>query len=333
MNNSLVGDKKTILAGTGDDVIFAGLGADSIDGGAGQDLVSYANVALAVTIDLETGKGGGGAAGDTFRRIEDITGTAFNDKLYGNGAYNEIHGLAGNDTIRGGAGGDYLDGGVGSDTLDYSTSDLRVKIDLTANSAAGGDAQGDQIVNFESVIGSASADILYGSTFANTLRGGNGNDFIDARNGNDKLYGDGGNDTLIGGAGFDVMDGGTGNDVLTGGALGDTLTGGLGADRFVYLTVTDSRNTTTDRDTITDFIRAQGDKIDVSKIDANSAASGDQAFSFIGTGAFTGSAGQLRYVKQGSDIYVYGDVNGDKTADFALQLDNLATIAAGDFIL
>jgi hypothetical protein len=48
-------------------------------------------------------------------------------------------------------------------------------------------------------------------------------------------------------------------------------------------------------DRITDFSHAQGDRIDLAGIDARFTVAGDQAFSFIGTGLYTGVAGQLRY--------------------------------------
>ena len=45
-------------------------------------------------------------------------------------------------------------------------------------------------------------------------------------------------------------------DTITGGASGDILTGGLGADQFVYTTITDSLSGTTafTGDTLTDFL-------------------------------------------------------------------------------
>ncbi len=73
----------------------------------------------------------------------------------------------------------------------------------------------------------------------------------------------------------------------------DTLTGNDGADRFVYGTLGASV-TGANRDVITDFTQAEADRIDVSGIDANSGAAGNQAFTFIGLAAYTGVAGQLR---------------------------------------
>jgi hypothetical protein len=41
----------------------------------------------------------------------------------------------------------------------------------------------------------------------------------------------------------------------------------------------------------------------------------------------------LRYVKQASDTYVYGDTNGDRNADFAVHLDDAVTMSKGYFVL
>jgi len=84
---------------------------------------------------------------------------------------------------------------------------------------------------------------------------------------------------------------------------------------------------------ITDFSHAQGDKIDLSAIDANTGAAGDQAFSFIGTDAYTGVAGQLRYVVGGGITTIAGDINGDGTSDFHIQLTGAIGLVAADFVL
>ena len=62
-------------------------------------------------------------------------------------------------------------------------------------------------------------------------------------------------------------------------------------------------------------------------------AGGDQAFKFIGTEKFHGKAGELRFVKDDGDTFVYGDVNGNGKADFAIALDRLLTLTKSDFIL
>ena len=48
-------------------------------------------------------------------------------------------------------------------------------------------------------------------------------------------------------------------------------------------------------DVVADFNRAEGDRIDLSAIDADVYAAGNQAFTFIGTAAFSGTPGEIRY--------------------------------------
>ena len=136
--------------------------------------------------------------------------------------------------------------------------------------------------------------------------------------------GDGGNDYLYGGSG---------NDKLTGGVGADDLWGGSGADTFIFKSIKETTVSGVGRDTIFDFSTRQKDKIDLSAIDANTTKGGNQAFSFIGTKAFGGKAGELRYEKAKSDTYIHGDVNGDKIADFTIHLDDRVSLSKGYFIL
>jgi len=146
-----------------------------------------------------------------------------------------------------------------------------------------------------------------------------------------KLYA--GDDTAFGRDGSDKIDGGSGNDKITGGLGGDVLTGGVGGDTFYYKSTYDSWLTEPSRDTILDFSGVGGDRIDLSSLDANRKLTGNQVFSFIGTAAFHGKAGELRYEKLSSDTYVYGDVNGDKKADFSIHLDDAVSLQKGFFFL
>jgi serralysin len=82
------------------------------------------------------------------------------------------------------------------------------------------------------------------------------------------------------------------------------------------------------RDQILDFSHSQGDKIDLSTIDAKTHASGNQAFHFIGTHAFAHHDGELRFANH----ILQGDVNGDGKADFEIHV-NATSLVAGDFTL
>jgi Ca2+-binding RTX toxin-like protein len=131
------------------------------------------------------------------------------------------------------------------------------------------------------------------------------------------------------------------NDRLVGTSVGedligaggrDTLTGGGGADDFVYRTRTDSGFTSATRDVITDFRRGVDD-IDLRLIDANTKAGGNQAFKFIGAQSFHKKPGELHFRDAGLHVIVEGDVNGDGRADFAILVQNVSALSAGDFIL
>ena len=128
---------------------------------------------------------------------------------------------------------------------------------------------------------------------------------------------------MYGRAGVNALNGWVGKDMLTGGA---------GADRFVF-TAGSHSVVGANADRITDFSQAQGDRVDLSALDANSGVAGDQAFSFIGAGAFTGVAGQLHYVVSGGQTVISGDVNGDSAADFNIVLTGALSPVAGDFVL
>ena len=134
-----------------------------------------------------------------------------------------------------------------------------------------------------------------------------------ATKGNDSLFGTKNNDTIVGGLGK------------------DTLTGDSGADVFKFNSSNETGTTTKTRDVITDFKHSEGDKIDLSGIDANSKLAGDQAFKFIGSKSFSGAAGELRL--DSTNHILYGNVNSDKVPDFAIQLNGVSSLVVGDFVL
>jgi serralysin len=157
----------------------------------------------------------------------------------------------------------------------------------------------------------------------------------------ESLYIDGSRETdgflqLLGGAMWDTLTGGAGADVIQGGFLGDDLRGGGGADVFRYASAEDAPSYSLER--ILDFTPGT-DRIDLTAIDADSLAAGDQAFHWIGTAAFSGtgaaSAGELRLVETQYGGYIEGDVNGNGSADFVIEvwLQGPTPLGAGDFIL
>jgi Ca2+-binding RTX toxin-like protein len=161
-------------------------------------------------------------------------------------------------------------------------------------------------------------------------------DYLDDMRGTaqaDTLKGDRGMNKLIAGAGDDKLYAGRGADVLYGGAGKDLLSGGWGNDTFLYKSIKES--TVKAADVITDWEHNSGtrDLINLNAIDANTKISGNQDFDWIGAKAFTGHAGELRYEKGKSHTYVYADVNGDKKADFMIDLHGSIKMYADDFLL
>ena len=138
---------------------------------------------------------------------------------------------------------------------------------------------------------------------------------------------------IFGGAADDVLIGGCNDDLIYGGLGADTLIGNCGADIFRYYSTAESNQD--GQDVIIDF--ESGDLIDLVRIDAISGTAVDDAFTFIGSAAFSNQAGQLRAVQAGlSGLWtVSGDTNGDGNADFQIIVgvfDNHPIVGA-DFLL
>lgn len=215
------GGNDLLYGGRGHDTLRGGAGQDVLRGGTGTDVADYGLHRAALLVDLfDPFRNTGEAAGDTFFSIEGVIGGRGADRLYGDGAGNELRGGAGhdrltgrggddlllggdgNDLLRGDAGDDRLYGGAGFDTADYSGRQA-VTVSLATTASQNTGAGRDRLLGIEGVIGSSLGDRLTGNTGANRLDGGAGNDTIRAGSGNDTLIGGVGNDHLEGGAGFD----------------------------------------------------------------------------------------------------------------------------------
>jgi len=225
-----------------------------------------------------------------------LYGGAGDDLLVGDNGDDRLYGQTGSDLLAGERGNDVMDGGVGFDYATYFYARAGATVDLAAGTAADGFGFTDTLISVEGV---------YGSKFADTIRG-------DA--GVNELYGNAGDDVLIGGAGQDLT-------------VGDA-----GADRFVFANG-DLSSTLGSADLIGDFSGREGDLIDLSGVDANAGVAGDQAFAFLGRGAFTGTAGELRYDASGGELVLSADLNGDRVADAFIRVDGTNTLVATDFVL
>ena len=137
-----------------------------------------------VTVDLsaETVTYRGVTSTRVYNNIEHIIGSRYDDTLTGDG---------GDNVIEGGDEDDMLDGGnegAGGDTVSYRSSDDGVTVSLVSGfTLEGGHAAGDEISNFENIIGSGHADTLTGDTGANVIEGLAGSDTLDGGAGTDTL--------------------------------------------------------------------------------------------------------------------------------------------------
>ncbi len=138
-------------------------------------------------------------------------------------------------------------------------------------------------------------DLTKGNFIMANIFGNNAGNLLGIASPNvDNIFGFGGNDILNGFAGNDYLSGGTENDILRGGGGQDVLEGGSGFDLFDFDSVTESPVGAA-RDIIVDFVGNgvnAGDKIDLSRIDADVIANGNQVFdpaqlSYSAGGIFT----------------------------------------------
>jgi hypothetical protein len=116
-----LGGDDTLSGGTGDDVLAGFSGSDDLNGGLGADTADYASFypatpRVGVVVDLAAGQATGDGA-DSLAEIENVSGSAFDDTITGDGQANVLDGSDGRDTIAAGSGEDTLIGGLGADTL------------------------------------------------------------------------------------------------------------------------------------------------------------------------------------------------------------------------
>ncbi|QNM83879.1 hypothetical protein H8M03_06070 [Sphingomonas sabuli] len=349
--------------GSGNDTYYADNGSDIAieQPGEGVDTV-YSSVNYRLRADVEnlflTGTAVRAYGGDGLNR------------LYGTDYANILDGAEGADIMRGGQGNDtyYVDNdndaavelaNEGYDTVISSVSfNLRSNLEsleLTGSAVRG---YGNNLEN--RIIGTDGANVINGGFGADILRGGDGNDiyYVETAGdhtietegqGRDRVYttiswtlennvedvfARGFDDiALTGNTLSNLIVGNSGDNTIDGRGGADSLRGALGADTFVFRDGEFGGLSSSTADRIIDFSQTQGDIIDLHLVDAHVGLAGNQAFDFIGTGDFTGAAGQLRYQVINGNTYVYGDTNGDETADFLIRLDGGVNLTGGDFIL
>ncbi len=173
---------------------------EAVSGGAGEDMISFATRDReGVLVNLDNGLVRAQMPGYislVMEGIEHATGSSFNDTLYGADGGERLRALGGNDTVFGSEGADRLDGGGGRDEVNYLFSDSGVSASLLRGKGWSGDAAGDRLSGFETLVGSYHDDVLWGDHRDNRLEGSTGDDTI---------VGNGGDDYILAGLGTDVI--------------------------------------------------------------------------------------------------------------------------------
>lgn len=339
------GGRDTIHGGSGEDSLDGGAGTDYLDGGADRDMVLYTANTTTVRVDLAAGRAtfpGQSYPAETLVAIEDAATGSGNDVLIGDAGENRLYGNDGNDSFSGGGGRDLLDGGAGNDSLSGGASpDYMLGGDGNdtfdgggGNDSAFGGAGSDTIlytVNTSPVVvdlagqrASFPGTGWAAETFSSIENAATGS----------------GADTLLGSSVANELHGRGGADHLTGGGGADRLVGGLGNDVFHFRAVAESigasRDTIAAGDGAVAFQGAgagAGDRIDVSEIDANAIAAGNQAFVWGGGHG----RGHLWAVDSGNVTLVRGNVDNDAAFEIEIAIQDAGVAAhqyvAGDFIL
>ncbi|CAA2143672.1 calcium-binding protein [Methylobacterium bullatum] len=309
-----------LTGGGGSDVLQGGIGDDVMQGGAGDDVYAVDGAGDQV-IELA------GEGNDTVRssvsytlsdNVENLVlredgdlngaGNDLDNRITGNDGDNRLSGGAGDDSLVGRDGDDTLLGGTGADAMIGGTGSDTYVIDNAGDRVIEQPGEGfDTIRSTVSHTMEANTEKLVLSGTDDLTANGN-----EIRN---QIYGNDGDNTIYGDDGRDL------------------LFGRDGADTFVFKAVTDSDVAVSGRDIIKDFDFAEGDRIDLSGIDANLGQAGDQGFQFIGTDGFSGQAGELRTKFGGGNTLLQGDTNGDGAADFAVLLQGQQTLDNGSFVV
>jgi Ca2+-binding RTX toxin-like protein len=287
----------------GNDFLVGNAGADTLVGGAGNDFYSVD------AFDTLVEAANGGVDTVIAETSYTLAANFENLRLGGTASINATGNGAAN-LLAGNVADNVLDGRSGLDTVSYALATEGVVIDLAlAGPQAAAGLGADTLVSVEGAFGSLFTDTLKGSWGANVLNGAMGNDTLFAR---------AGNDTLVGGLGADGLTGGTGQDV------------------FRYHMLSDSTVLARGRDVIRDMVPGE-DRIDLSLLDAVASSAADNAFSFIGSNAFStvNAAGQVRYVYDAAAGYgvLLASTDADASAEFAIRVLGVATLSATDLVL
>ena len=307
-SNSIVAVFETdnVLAGLGgDDRLEGRAGDDLILGGTGLDTARYSSASAGVTarLDVDRWQDTGAAGRDRLKGIENLEGSAFADRLVGNGGANLLDGLGGEDVMIGGGRNDRYRvdsagdraveraGGGGNDVVESSVS-YRL-----ANHLEGLVLYGDAVIG-------------NGNALANTITGNAGSNLLRGRAGNDAIFG------------------GEGGDGICGGLGNDRLTGGSGADRFLFdEALGDNADSLLDFASGEDSIRLDGaifEAIETGRLDAAAFRDGGNA---------RDADDRILYHPGSGRIFYDADGSGEAAAILFARVEAGSELSHSDFIV
>jgi len=255
-----------------------------------------------------------------------LSGTIYQDVIYGGAGNDSLSGLDGDDELNGGSGNDTLNGGAGNDTMIGGAGDDTYIVDSISDVITELANEGTDTVNASVTFSLAALTNVENLTLTGTT----------AINGTGNAL----NNVLTGNSANNSLDGGAGNDTLIGGDGNDTLTGGAGTDNFQFSGT--AANTTTNRDTLTDYT-AGTDKLVFSK--AVYGGFGNNATSInnnqlVVSATFTAfTAANQRFGYNNSTGILYFDADGNGATSTTQQVALLGTgthpntLATTDFVL
>ncbi|MEO9337692.1 peroxidase family protein [Mesorhizobium sp. SB112] len=289
-----------VLQGTAQgDTILALDGGDSALGGAGDDVINGGT-----GYDFLSGQEGRdiifGDEGDDI-----ILGGADNDMLYGGDGADRLFGDAGNDMIDAGSGNDTVYGGTGNDIFIASNGDGNDV--YYGDDMAGG--SGNDTLDMSGITAAITADLGTGFLGRGSVSSGH--------TGSDTIWG------------VENIVTGSGNDTITASGAVNVMDGGAGNDTFRFLSAADANG-----DTIYGF--QPGDRLDLSAIDANSGASGNQSFTLVNGPAFSGPAQvaiSFETREDGDYTVVSGNTTGADAAEFRISIKGTHDLQQSDFNL
>ncbi|WP_373868068.1 beta strand repeat-containing protein, partial [Oxalicibacterium faecigallinarum] len=230
---------QNVIGSAHDDLFIANAEINDLDGGAGRNRVSYASDTQNLTINLADGTGlGGNAQGDTYVRIQDVTGGSGDDIFIASAEENDF------------------DGGAGRNRVSYQNDTADLTIDLLNGNGFGGNAEGDTYIRIQDATGGAGNDTFVGSNDANHFDGGAGRNRVSYATDTADLTinlaaGTGLGGTAAGDTYINIQDatGGTGNDTFVASAAENNFVGGAGNNTVSYAAANNSIGVTVNLDT------------------------------------------------------------------------------------